>query len=158
MEVEIFNPMGSVSYRCPLEHKSVTEALGTIGYSVLIPTDTLETLRAVPVADPLAHFIQWNPVAKTLRVWSLGYIPNHAPMGGPTSSEAPATDSAVSLSDLVKRYGFGMIPYIEMRSILCPKCGENALMYANHSHDSRGKDYDKIRCRACNSVWTERSL
>ena len=75
MQVEIINPMGEVSYRRPLKDKLVTEALGTHGYSVLIQTDKMDTLKELPVVDPFEHFINWNPKAKTLQVWSLGYIP-----------------------------------------------------------------------------------
>ena len=55
------------------------------------------------------------------------------------------------LGTLVSRWGFESIPWREMRSCPCRKCGKKMLMYANHAHAFGWKDHSRIACRGCHA-------
>lgn len=56
MQVEIINPMGTVSYRRPHKHPDVAEALRTKGYSVLFPNcSDMRLLEEIGCRDGVAY-------------------------------------------------------------------------------------------------------
>ncbi len=55
MQVEIINPMGTVSYRRPHHHPDVAEALRTQGYSVRFPLINTTLLHEIGCRDGVAY-------------------------------------------------------------------------------------------------------
>jgi len=64
---------------------------------------------------------------------------------------APCVGSGDLFGVLVAKRGFSFIPWRELRSCPCRKCGKKMLMYANHPHAFGWKDHSRIACRGCHA-------
>lgn len=58
---------------------------------------------------------------------------------------APCVGSGDLFGVLVAKRGFSFIPWRELRSCPCRKCGKKMLMYANHPHAFGWKDLQEDR-------------
>lgn len=61
-----------------------------------------------------------------------------------------------TLGELIDMYGLSGIPWREMRSAACPDCGKCGLHYPGHPHAFGYKDYSRVSCRFCRTIFRKK--